>query len=431
MSAGNLRPLHRNGNCGRLKPASHWNGELFMIQIPQGFRLGAANADFRGKHLDRNDLSLAFSDTPATAAGVFTTNLFRAAPVLVSQEHIAASGEKGVRGVIFNSGQANACTGEKGRENCLLSLDMVCRALHEAGEEVSADELLPASTGVIGAQMDMDKWAAAVPALAASLGSVTIEGLARAMMTTDAFPKMAGRELSLKGGVVRLAGVAKGAGMICPNMATMLSLVMCDASVEPSVWREMFRRAADATFNRVSVDGDTSTNDSLYGLANGASGVAVEQDELPLLEEALTAVLGELAYMLVKDGEGATKVMHIHVTGAASNEDAEKVARTVGHSQLVKTAMFGRDPNWGRIVAAAGRAGVNFDPMALRVTLCGVELFRDGRPTDLDFDALLEEPLKNVDLPLSIVLGDGEGEARLLASDLSHGYVSLNSDYRS
>lgn len=401
-----------------------------MIQIPQGFRLAAANADFRGKHLDRNDLSLAFSDVPATAAGVFTTNLFRAAPVLVSQEHIKASGER-VRGVMFNSGQANACTGEQGRENCLRTLDMVSEALRAAGEQVSADELLPASTGVIGAQMPMDKWAAAVPALVASLGRVDIEGLARAMMTTDAYPKMSGREIALSGGTVRLAGVAKGAGMICPNMATMLSLVMCDAAVEPSVWRAMFRRAADATFNRVSVDGDTSTNDSLYGLANGASGVTVKEEELPVLEKALTEVLGELAYMLVKDGEGATKVMHIRVTGAACDEDAEKVARTVGHSQLVKTAMFGRDPNWGRIVAAAGRSGVNFDPMALRVTLCGVELFRDGRPTDLDFDALLEEPLKNVDLPLDIVLGTGPGEARLLASDLSHGYVSLNSDYRS
>ena len=402
-----------------------------MIQIPQGFRLAAANADFRGKHLDRNDVSLVFSTVPAAAAGVFTTNLFRAAPVLVSEEHIAASGTSGVRGVLFNSGQANACTGEQGRENCLRTLDMVSRALCESGEEVSAESLLPASTGVIGAQMPMDKWAAVVPALAASLGKVDLEGLARAMMTTDAFPKMAGRELALKGGTVLLAGVAKGAGMICPNMATMLSLVMCDAKVELSAWRDMFRRAADATFNRVSVDGDTSTNDSLYGLANGASGVTVAAEGIPLLEAALTEVLGELAYMLVKDGEGATKVMHIHVTGAACNADAEKVARTIGHSQLVKTAMFGRDPNWGRIVAAAGRAGVNFDPLALRVSLCGVELFRDGRPTDLDFDALLEEPLKEVDLPLEVSLGDGPGESRLLASDLSHGYVSLNSDYRS
>ncbi|WP_298068224.1 bifunctional glutamate N-acetyltransferase/amino-acid acetyltransferase ArgJ [uncultured Mailhella sp.] len=401
-----------------------------MIQIPQGFRLAAANADFRGKKLGRSDLGLVVSDTPAVAAGVFTTNLFRAAPVLVSQEHLSRGHDR-IRAIVVNSGQANACTGEQGLENCRLSLRLVSDALAKTGVSVPPEAMLPASTGVIGAHMDMEKWAAAVPALAASLGQVDVEGLVRAMMTTDAFPKMAGRELALPGGTVRLAGVAKGAGMICPNMATMISLVLCDAAVDAAAWADMFRRAADATFNRVSVDGDTSTNDSLYGLANGASGVRVCEAGLPLLEKALTEVLGELAYMLVKDGEGATKVMHIHVTGAATDEDAEKVARTVGHSQLVKTAMFGRDPNWGRIVAAAGRAGVNFDPLALRVTLCGVELFRSGRPTDLDFDALLEEPLKAVDLPLDISLGDGHGEARLLAADLSHAYVSLNSDYRS
>ena len=378
-----------------------------MIQIPQGFRLAAANADFRNKKLDRNDIGFVLSDVPATAAGVFTTNLFKAAPVLVSQAHLEAAGAEGVRGILINSGQANACTGEQGMGNCHLSLGMVSAALKEAGMDVEPEDILPASTGVIGAQMNMDKWAAAVPSLIASLGKTDVEGLVRAMMTTDAFPKMAGRELQLKGGTVRFA------------------------AVEPDAWSAMFRRAVDATFNRVSVDGDTSTNDSLYGLANGASGVKVEAEDLPVLEKALTEVLGELAYLLVKDGEGATKVMHIHVTGAACDEDAEKVARTIGHSQLVKTAMFGRDPNWGRIVAAAGRAGVDFDPMALRVTLCGVELFREGRPTDLDFDALLEEPLKGVDLPLDVVMGDGPGESRLLASDLSHDYVTCNSDYRS
>lgn len=202
--------------------------------------------------------------------------------------------------------------------------------------------------------------------------------------------------------------------MICPNMATMISLVLCDADVDAAAWRSMFRRAADATFNRVSVDGDTSTNDSLFGLANGASGIRVTEGELPLLEEALTDILGDLAYMLVKDGEGATKVMHISVTGAASDADAERVARTVGHSQLVKTAMFGRDPNWGRIVAAAGRSGATFDPGRLRVTLCGVTLFHDGRPTTEDFDALLREPLDGTDVTLDISLGDGPGAAACL-----------------
>ena len=400
-----------------------------MIQIPQGFRLAAANADFRGKHLRRSDLCLALSDVPSSAAGVFTTNLFKAAPVLVSQERLATGSP--VRGVLINSGQANACTGEKGIEDCRASLEMTAAALRGQGVDLRADELLPASTGVIGAHMDMGKWRSAMPELAGSLGSVGLEGFVRAMMTTDAFPKMAGAELELEGGRVRLAGAAKGAGMICPNMATMLALVMCDADVPADAWREMFRRSADATFNRVSVDGDTSTNDSLFGLANGASGVSVRGGDLQKLERSLTDVLGQLAYMLVKDGEGATKVMHIRVSGAKSDADAEKVARTVGHSQLVKTAMFGRDPNWGRIVAAAGRSGADFDPNDLKVTLCGVELFSSGRPTDLDFDALLEEPLKNTDLPLEISLGSGTGEARLLASDLSTGYVTLNSDYRS
>jgi len=399
-----------------------------MISMPQGFRLAVAAADFRGKGRERNDLALAVSDTPAAAAGVFTTNLFRAAPVLTAQAALEEAGDDfRPWAVLINSGQANACTGQQGMENCRASLEMTARM---AG--LSASSLLPASTGVIGAHMDMDKWKAALPALADSLGKASLEDFARAIMTTDAFPKMSGMEVSLSGGTVRLAGVAKGAGMICPNMATMLAVLLCDARIDPALWRTMLRRAVQSSFNRVTVDGDTSTNDTLFGLANGASGVAVEQEaDLAALEQALTSVLGELAYLLVRDGEGATKVMRIHVSGAASDADAEAVARTVGHSQLVKTAMYGRDPNWGRIVAAAGRAGVHFCPEELRVTLCGVELFRHGQPTDLDFDSLLREPLDGVDIDLELVLGKGPGSCHLLASDLSHAYVSLNADYRS
>ena len=188
----------------------------------------------------------------------------------------------------------------------------------------------------------------------------------------------------------------------------------------------------DQTFNRVTVDGDTSTNDTLYGLTNGASGVAVADGEsVAALSAALVSVLGDLAYMLVQDGEGASKVARIHVTGARSDADAERVARTVGHSQLVKTALYGRDANWGRIVAAVGRSGAEFEPEDVRVSLCGVELFRNGQPTDLDFDALLEEPLKRRDLPIDIILGAGPGSYTLLASDLGHEYVNVNADYRS
>lgn len=394
-----------------------------MSIAPQGFRFAVAAAGFRKEN--RPDLALLVSDVPAVAAGTFTQNRFPAAPVVVAKAMLAERPE--ARAVVINSGQANACTGDEGMRNCRLTLELVGRA---AGLDPSA--VLPASTGVIGAQLKMDLWEKAAPVLAANLGQSTPEDFARAIMTTDAFPKLSHREVALPGGVVRLVGMAKGAGMICPNMATMLSVVLCDAEVEASLWQKLLREAVDQTFNRVTVDGDTSTNDTLYGLANGASGVAVADGEsVAALSAALVSVLGDLAYMLVQDGEGASKVARIHVTGARSDADAERVARTVGHSQLVKTALYGRDANWGRIVAAVGRSGAEFEPEDVRVSLCGVELFRNGQPTDLDFDALLEEPLKRRDLPIDIILGAGPGSYTLLASDLGHEYVNVNADYRS
>lgn len=392
-----------------------------MKNVPKGFRIGTAGAGFRRP--GRDDIGLIVSNQPAVATGVFTTNAFRAAPVLIAQETLRRSPM--VLGVLVNSGQANACTGKEGLRNCRATLEMVGRAA-----SLDPDMLLPMSTGVIGDQLKMDLWENAVPALVASLGSRDAEAFTRAMMTTDAFPKFVEHSVTLSGGVVRLAGMAKGAGMICPNMATMLSVVLCDACVSVNAWQDMFRIAVARTFNRVTVDGDTSTNDTVYGLANGASGVKAVGADAALLEEALEDVLGGLAYMLVRDGEGATKVMHIHVTGAADMEDAEKVARTVGHSQLVKTAMYGRDANWGRIVAAIGRSGARFRAEEVQVRLCGVELFRDGQPLPGNHDANLVEPLKERDIKVEIRLGNGEGEYMLLASDLSHDYVTCNADYR-
>ncbi len=390
--------------------------------LPQGFHLATTSAGF--KKSGKPDLSLLLSDQPATTAGVFTTNLFKAAPVQVAQAILKE--RKTARAVLINTGQANACTGEEGIANCRRTLELAGNAFR-----LDPADILPASTGVIGAQLKMDLWEAAVPRLVRTLGSTTVEEYASAMMTTDAFPKYASETVELRGGKVVLTGTAKGAGMICPNMATMLSVVMCDAEVAPEDWRPMFVRAAGQTYNRATVDGDTSTNDTLFGLAGGASGISPQGKDLEKLEEALVRVLGTLAYLLVKDGEGATKVIMIRVRGAASNEDAEKAARTVGHSQLVKTAMYGKDANWGRIVAALGRCGVFFNPAAVRVSLCGVELFAYERPTNLDFDALLKGPLEQRDLPLDIVLGDGPGCCELLASDLTHEYVSINADYRS
>lgn len=391
--------------------------------LPTGFKAGAAAANF--KKAGRDDLGLIVSDRPCVLAGMFTQNLFKAAPVLVCQEILNTRGT--ARAVLANSGQANACTGEEGLDNCRTTQEMAAEATG-----LEAQEILPISTGVVGAHLKMDLWRKAVPALAQSLGSRDAEGFTRAFMTTDAFPKFAMREVTLSGGTVRLTVMAKGAGMICPNMATMLCVVLTDAAVEREPWQAMFGRAVDKTFNRVSVDGDTSTNDTILGLANGASGVAARDEaDLALLEEALTAILGTVSHMLVMDGEGASKVIHISVRGARNDADAELVARSVGHSQLVKTAIYGGDANWGRIVTAVGYSGASFDPAKVGLHLCGVERFRLGRPVNDDQEGTLAELLKARDIAVDINLGDGPGSYTFQASDLGHEYVTLNSDYRS
>ncbi|MFV0421177.1 bifunctional glutamate N-acetyltransferase/amino-acid acetyltransferase ArgJ [Oleidesulfovibrio sp.] len=386
----------------------------------KGFSFAAVPAGF--KKADRLDLGLIVSERPASAAGVFTTNLFKAAPVIVAMEAVASGT---AQAIVINSGQANACTGAEGLENCRTTL----RLLSEA-TGIPASAILPASTGVIGQQLKMDLWRTTVPALAKNLGNSTLDDFARAIMTTDSFPKTATATVNLAGGQVTLAGVAKGAGMICPTMATMLSVLLCDADVPTDTWQQMFRTAVAESFNRVTVDGDTSTNDTVFGLANGASGVKVLPEELPLLQQAVTALMSDLAYMLVQDGEGATKVLRINVQGATDTLDAEKAARTVGHSQLVKTAFYGKDANWGRIVAALGRSGAKFNPDGVSVTISGVTIFKDGAPTDIDADALLKEPLEQIDINVDIKLGSGSGTYTLLASDLTHEYVSINADYR-
>ena len=395
---------------------------MITTALPKGFRLATINAGFR--QTVRPDIALAVSDCPAVTAAMFTQAAFVAAPVIVARELVQDAEPK--RAILINTGQANACTGDQGLANCRKILGVAADALG-----LSPTDILPASTGVIGAQMKMDLWEKAIPKLAAGLGSASLEDFADAIRTTDAFPKFSGAEVVTEKGTITLSGSAKGAGMICPNMATMLCVVLCDAVVSREEWQRMFRDAVNVTFNRVTVDGDTSTNDTIYGLANGASGIAPDADDMPLLREALEKILGELAYMLVQDGEGATKVLRIEVTGAASDADAEKVARTVGHSQLVKTAMYGKDANWGRIVAAVGRSGATFRAGDVRVSLCGVELFRNEQPTNIDFDALLKEPLQGRDIAIDISLGSGTGAYTVLASDLTHKYVDINADYRS
>lgn len=391
--------------------------------LPEGFSAGATGAAL--KKAGRDDLGLVYSDRPCVLGALFTQNLFRAAPVRVCQEILATGGD--VRAIVANSGQANSCTGEQGLKNCEEIQKRVAAAL-----DILPSEVLPISTGVIGQQFDMDKWRSAIPALVKSLGSRDAEGFTRAFMTTDAFPKFVSQDISLQNGKVRLTVMAKGAGMICPNMATMLCVVLTDALVERQSWQEMFRNAVNMTFNRVSVDGDTSTNDTILGLANGASGVALASghDE-SVFRSALTEILGIVAHMLVKDGEGAKRVIHIAVSGAASDMDAAKIARAVGSSQLVKTAVYGGDANWGRIINAIGYAGVALEPADVTLGIGGIKCFKNGQPVKEDCEEKLASAFGGEDVFVDISVGSGPGQFTLEASDLGHEYVTLNADYRS
>jgi len=390
------------------------------MTIPSGFQFSTAQCGF--KRPGRYDLGVVISDVPATAAGVFTKNRFQAAPVLVAKDVLAAN-PAGIRAFVVNSGQANACTGQEGLDKCRTTLGLLS-ALGLAPEEI-----LPASTGVIGDQLKMDLWEKGVPALRDNLGKVGLVDMARAIMTTDTFPKLATREVALSSGTVRLAGFCKGAGMICPNMATMLGFVLCDAGVDAGWWQEALARCVDKSFNAITVDGDTSTNDCVLALANGAAAKASDAD-LPLLEEALLEICQDLAYKIVQDAEGGTKVMRVNVSGAASMDDAQLAARAIGNSPLVKTALYGRDPNWGRIVAALGRSGADFIPENVVVRIAGMTIFRDGTPVKADWDSLLASALRRDTVDIDVELGAGGAALTLLASDFTEEYIKINAEYR-
>ena len=390
------------------------------MNIPSGFRFSTAQCGF--KRPGRADLALVVSDAPAAAAGVFTTNRFQAAPVLVAREILAAS-PAGIRALVVNSGQANACTGQEGIDKCRATLELL------GALGLRPEEVLPASTGVIGDQLKMDLWELGVPSLRDNLGRVGLVDVARAVMTTDTFPKIAAREVSLGSGTVRLAGFCKGAGMICPNMATMLGFILCDAGVDPAWWQAALTRCVDKSFNAITVDGDTSTNDCVLALANGAAAPAAGAD-LQILEEALLEICQDLAYMIVQDAEGGTKVMRVNVSGAASMADAQLAARAVGNSPLVKTALYGRDPNWGRIVAALGRSGASFTPEDVVVRIAGLTIFRQGTPVKADWDSLLASALRRDTVDIDIELGAGGAELTLMASDFTEEYIKINAEYR-
>lgn len=394
-----------------------------MLPTPKGYTFSSFDAGF--KYIGRDDLALILSDTPAVAAAVFTKNKFQAAPVTVGKEILAES--QIVRGALINAGLANACTGTEGIADCKESLELAAKALG-----IKARDLLPSSTGVIGPRFNMDKWRGVAPKLADKSAVGDAVKTAKAIMTTDKFPKLAWGEIECDGKTVRMLGMCKGAGMISPDMATMLGFITCDAQVDGAWWQDALRRCIDKSFNCITVDGDTSTNDTVMAFANGASGVKTDTDtKRSDLEALLLNICQQLSYMIVQDAEGGTKVMTIKVSGAATDNDAQLIARAVGNSPLVKTALFGEDPNWGRIVAAAGRSGAEFDPEKLTLSFGKIVVFKQGKPVAGDLDALLEPLMRKQDIDIFITLGDGNGQSILKASDLTREYININADYRS
>jgi glutamate N-acetyltransferase/amino-acid N-acetyltransferase len=393
------------------------------ITAPKGFRSAALHCGIKAT-ANALDLAVIAADTAASAAGLFTTNLAQAAPVLISRRHLARTG--GVaRAIVVNSGCANACTGDQGMSDAKRMATDVAAAL-----ACDPSEVLVASTGVIGVNLKMDRVspgiAGAIGALARGKGSET----ARAIMTTDPFPKEYAVTVQTARGSFTVGGTAKGSGMIEPNMATMLGFLTTDASVSPALLDRALRESGRDTFNAITVDGECSTNDSLFALASGASGVTIDDELYPALIEAFLAVSRELALGIVRGGEGATKLISVHVRDARSIDDARQVARTIANSPLVKTAVHGADPNWGRIVAAAGRSGVKFDVQRATVHVGKILLFENGLPHD-DAAPRAAEHLKGKDIEIEVSLGSGGHQsATIWTCDLSAEYVRINGEYR-
>ena len=435
------------------------------VTAPKGFRAAGITAGL--KPSGAPDLALIWSDSDAIAAGVFTTSQVRAACVDYCQDLLE---EKPVaRAILCNAGQANACTGQQGEQDALDSAIALAKTLN-----CSSESVLIASTGVIGQRIKMDALRAGIPELISALSEDGSDAAARAIVTTDLVTKSIALEAQMGDRPVRVGGIAKGSGMIHPNMATMLAFVTCDAAVSPALWQKMLRRAADRSFNQITVDGDTSTNDCLIALANGESRTPAITEaglEAEMLEAMLSEVCVYLAKAIARDGEGATCLMEISVRGAMSDRAASQIARTVAGSSLVKSAIFGRDPNWGRIAGAAGRAGIPFNQAELSISLGDFVLMCEGTPQDFDRaaasqylkrqaerstsamsqvlitstrqanDLLVEgsqEAFRRQKLsaeslayPVEIKLsvGGGPGEGRAWGCDLSYDYVKINAEY--
>ncbi len=372
------------------------------------------------------DLALIFSEAEeTTAAGVFTSNRVAAAPVTLSRQNLKSSRGR-ARAVVVNSGNANACTGAAGRKTAVATARAAAKLLG-----VRPDLVLIASTGVIGVPLKVERITNQLPALKARLSSENASDVSRAIMTTDTFPKTCALRTTIAGKTVNLAGVAKGAGMIHPRMATMLSFVATDAGVAPAQLARFLRAAVEVSFNRISVDGDTSTNDTVLLLSSGASGarVAWGTKEGAHFLAGLTELCQSLAKMVARDGEGAHKLVTVEVSGARTESDAERIARAIANSPLVKTAIAGADPNWGRILCAAGYSGAKFDPARVDIRVNDLYLCRRGLDARFD-EAAAKRELERKELTLRVDLHQGKSEVRMWTCDLTHDYITINASYR-
>ncbi len=401
------------------------------VTAPRGYKAAGITAGLKPSGLP--DLALIWSDVEAIAAGVFTKSVVRAACVDYCRQRLQAKASASA--ILCNAGQANAATGEQGWQDAIESAQLLGQALN-----ISPESILLASTGVIGRRIRMEELRAGIPNLVAAASETGGDAAAQAIITTDLVPKSIALETTIHDRPVRMGGMAKGSGMIHPNMATMLSFVTCDAVVSSALWQQMLSRAADRSFNQITVDGDTSTNDTLIALANGQSrtpAITEMGPEAEKLEAMLTEVCQYLAKAIARDGEGATCLIEVQVSGAHSEKEARQVAKTIVGSSLVKSAIFGRDPNWGRIAAAAGRAGVSFDQENLRIQLGNFLMMENGQPLEFDraaASAYMKQAaagayLKDDTVLISVSIGNGSGAGKAWGCDLSYDYVKINAEY--
>jgi glutamate N-acetyltransferase/amino-acid N-acetyltransferase len=400
--------------------ANHIPSNFFV----PGFRAAGIAAGI--KKTQAKDLALIYSETPAAAAGVFTQNRVKAAPVLISMERVKSGS---ARAVLVNSGSANACTGRRGLEDARRLSKILAAAL-----KIQPEKVLLGSTGVIGKPLPMAQMENHLPILVSALSPMGLEEAAKAIMTTDTFPKAAVVRSRINGKEITVAGIAKGAGMIAPHMATLLSFVLTDAAVPATALRRALKEGVDQSFNRITVDGDTSTNDTLLALANGKAGNPPIREKTAAFKQfsaLLNGVLLSLAKMIARDGEGATKLVEVVVENARTQEDAAKAARAIAESPLVKTAFFGADANWGRILCAAGYSGAIFDPSKADIFFDQVDIARRGQGTGVAKEEQATIVMKKNEYQVRVDLHQGKGRASLFTTDFSLDYVKINASYRS